>query len=238
MSNPNITQMQLAASVATGITTAAALGGAGNLALNGSLVSGGVAILATTTSFATAATSSRRVGITSTGNDSGLTFTITGTNYCGNTISETLGGPNTATVQSVRDYATVTSIYASGASAGNISAGTTSVGSSPWIIDEFLATSWALAGGCSGPAGTTYSVEYTFDDPTDLGPSFAWQVDTYNGLDALSQVPPHTFVASGVSAVSGDTPFSLTPCYAHRLTVNSGTGLVTMWSIQAGSPRV
>lgn len=67
------------------------------------------------------------VSITSTGIDTGITFTIVGNkvgNLSGAPTTEVVTGPNTTTVTSTNYYARIISITASGASAGNISIGT------------------------------------------------------------------------------------------------------------------
>ena len=56
-----------------------------------------------------------KITLTSTGNISGVDFTITGTDIAGNDQSEVLAGPNNNTKGSVKFYATVTSITTDGA---------------------------------------------------------------------------------------------------------------------------
>ena len=68
-----------------------------------------------------------KVSITSNGNDSGITFTITG-NKVGlitntPTITETVTGPNNTTVFSTNYYSRITSITVSGTSVNNVSIG-------------------------------------------------------------------------------------------------------------------
>ena len=70
-----------------------------------------------------------KVAITSTGNENGITFTVTGTDLFGNTQTEgAITGPNgAATVQSTSLYRTVTSIVTNGALTGNVRVGFTCV---------------------------------------------------------------------------------------------------------------
>ena len=66
--------------------------------------------------------------ITSAGNDSGITFTITGIkvgDLTNTVVSEVVTGANATTATSSNFYARVDSITASGASAGNVKIGTT-----------------------------------------------------------------------------------------------------------------
>jgi len=69
-----------------------------------------------------------KVIITSAGDDSGITFTITGIKVGDLTCtsaSEVVTGPNATTATSTNYWARVDSIVASGASAGNVKIGTT-----------------------------------------------------------------------------------------------------------------
>src|SRR5262245_62176668 len=89
---------------------------AGAVTLNGSLVSGGVARLDV----------ARRLLFTSAGNDTGLFFTVAGTDSQGITIGETISALSSTTYSTVLDYKTVTSVAATASSAGNVSIGTSS----------------------------------------------------------------------------------------------------------------
>src|SRR5690348_1683088 len=73
------------------------LGAAGNLVLNGTSVVAGVAILDT----------ARRIAITSDGDDSGITFTITGSNQTGQPINEIVSGVSAAAASSTLDFLNV-----------------------------------------------------------------------------------------------------------------------------------
>jgi hypothetical protein len=69
-----------------------------------------------------------KVSITSAGDDSGDTFTIVGTkvgDLTGSLTTEVVTGANAGVATSVNYYARINSITASGASAGNVSIGTT-----------------------------------------------------------------------------------------------------------------
>ena len=103
-----------AASDDNGISTAATLSGAGNLTINGALASGGSVTL----------DDARQVIITSAGDDSGDTFTVTGTDEAGNAQTEAITGADTGVATGSKYFTTITQIAASGASAGNVEAGT------------------------------------------------------------------------------------------------------------------
>jgi len=71
----------------------------------GALVTGGVATFDVP----------RCVRITSTGNEAGLTFTITGTDEYGEAMTQEITGPNAGTADSLKAFKTVSSVAVSGA---------------------------------------------------------------------------------------------------------------------------
>ena len=115
MANVSQVKAQFATDItATATATIAALqtlGGAGNMTLTGAAATfGGTG-------------SSQKVSLTSGGNISAVTFTITGTDSKGAAQSEELTGPNATTVFSTKFYNTVTQIAADAAVGTNTSAG-------------------------------------------------------------------------------------------------------------------
>ena len=96
-----------------GLSTAATLGAAGNLTLGGALTSGGSATF----------NAGRIVTLLSAGDDSGDTFTVTGTDVNGDAQTEEITGANAGTATGSKYFKTVTQISTDGASAGNVSAG-------------------------------------------------------------------------------------------------------------------
>lgn len=156
--HPIVTTVTLDAASANAIALSQSLAAAGALTLNGALVTNGVATL----------DAPRRVGITSAGNDSGITWTVTGTarpEQGGVTFSETIAGANIGVAQTTQDFATVTSIVGSGATASTVTAGTTGTGSGAWVPWDTYAVDFQVS--CYGAvmSGTpTWSVEYTYDD--------------------------------------------------------------------------
>src|ERR1019366_7023599 len=87
----------LAAAAANGIATSQS---GSSITVVGSLVTAGVA----TMDFA------RRVIVTSGGNDSALTFKITGTDRYGRAQTEVLAGANATAAQTAHDFLTVSAI--------------------------------------------------------------------------------------------------------------------------------
>ena len=102
---------------ADGISTTATLSGAGTLTINGALASTGTVTL----------TSGRQVTVTSAGNDTGITFTVTGTDLNGVAQTEVLTGASGAAATSTKYFLTITEIANSGASAGAVTAGINSL---------------------------------------------------------------------------------------------------------------
>lgn len=200
--------LSLVAAAATGIALSQSGTAATPLTINGSLATGGVATFDVP----------RRVGITSAGNDSGITFTIVGTDYYGRTQTEVLKGANTTVAQTTHDFATVTSITPSGNTASTVTSGTTSVGSTqPMVIDSFAnPTNISLAGIVTGTVN--YTVEECYDD---LAPD--WNVN--------ANTP--TWFATSITGASTNTTGTLTsPANLVRLTINSGTGAALVRVLQ------
>jgi hypothetical protein len=190
-------------------------GGVQSLTLNGALVVDGVAYLG----------SQRRVLITSSGNDSTNTFTITGTNWAGDVISETLTGPNApATVYTDLDYLTVTSITISGNAVGNITVGTNGIGGSPWVrFDDFAPSNISIQ--CNVNGTVNYTVQSTLDDPNDpFNPVLPADMTWINSSDLA--------VVSANS--SQQSNFLFTPKYA-RVLINSGAGTMTATFLQSSN---
>lgn len=88
-------------------------GGAQDLTIDGAQTSGGVATF----------TAARFVTITSSGTDDGRTFTVTGTDVNGNAQTETITGPDTATVTGTLYFRTVTTVSVDDDTAGAITVG-------------------------------------------------------------------------------------------------------------------
>lgn len=103
----------------------------------------------------------RTVSITSTGNQSGLLFTVGGYDTLGNPLSEILTGPNNSTVQTTNYFAQVTSVSANGAVGVNTSVGTGSTGASQWFIPTLYVTPFKVGIKITVPNPT---INYTIQD--------------------------------------------------------------------------
>lgn len=166
----------------------------------------------------------RPIILTSSGNDSALNITISGTDWAGTPISETIPGGNGATLAvSALAYQTVTSIVLSGATAGTISAGTNGTAISQWMrLDD-----WALSGlaGQCVPAGTVnYTVQVSSDDPNSPSNPVAPGLCVWDSDYA------------GVNGAAAEAQFGIgnTPSWM-RLFLNSGTGSVRLTVVQHGN---
>lgn len=201
--------LSLAAASANNIATTQTLVAAGNLTLNGSTVTSGVATL----------DKARRVLITSTNDDHLVNWTVTGTGDNGAVFSETLAGSNGSTSQTVHDFKTITRISADAALAGNVTVGTSSVGSTqPWVVDAWANP--AEFGYVISVSGTvTYTIQSAVDD---LSPQWDINNNSPTWVTAID--------GSAGTALSGSLADK--PCTMLRLTVNSGTGTVTAKFLQ------
>ena len=113
-----------------GLSTAASISGAAALTLTGTLTSGG--------SYTAGDNIGQLITILSAGDDSGITFTIVGTDANGDALTEVVTGANAGTASSSGYFNTVDSITTSASSAGNVSAG---------VLGAILATSGEMGTG-------------------------------------------------------------------------------------------
>lgn len=195
--------LTLPAAVSNGIAVAQQPMSAGNLTLNGSLVTGGVANLVV----------ARRVLISSVGDDSLLTFVVYGTDRYGRPQTESVPGTAGSSAYTNKDFLTVTRISISAAAAGNVTAGTNGVASTaPFVLDA-----WVNPESTGASTTVTGTVNYTiqFSDE-DLSP--AWDLNIYT---------PTWFSMFGFEAITANAFGQLNqPATMIRLTINSGTGTV------------
>ena len=171
--------------------------------LNGTLVTGGVAVLDTP----------RRILITTTGNESAKTFTIVGTDVNGQTQTELLTGVTSGgTGYSNVDFKTVTSITMSAAAAAALTVGTNTIASSAWVrLDDYAPAPVAIQSVVTGTV--SFNIETTMQDPN----SFTNAVLPY-------QVVWNQAVSSVISTTS--TNLAVAPAFV-RFTLTSGTGSVS-----------
>jgi len=107
------TFIEAAAADTDGISTAAAVGDGANLVIGGALASGGAVTF----------DQPRNITILSAGDDSGISFTVTGTDETATSATESITGANAGTATGSAYFTTITAIAAVGDPAGNVSAG-------------------------------------------------------------------------------------------------------------------
>jgi hypothetical protein len=216
MARPTVITYSLAAALTTNVVNAATAGTS-------------ILPLVTTT---VVLDNQRRLLITAAGNESANTFTVTGLNQAGFTVSESLLGPNASTVATNVDFKTVIRVTSSAASGGTTSLGTllpastvTGVvsGSTLWNIVNWHAdpVNIEVSGVVTTSAsGITYSIQYCYDDPNNL-PAGVGFPQPFN----------HPTLVNATTTLDGSINDPIT---AWRLAIVSGTGTVRATGIQAG----
>lgn len=213
MAVPVVINKVLTAASANAIALSQTPGAAGNLTINGASASGGVATLDTL----------RRVIITSVGNDSARTFTVYGTGQSGQTIQESVTGGNATAVSTVNDFLTVTRVAVDAATAGAVTVGTNTVGSTRWVNPTWHIAPTLLQVETSLTGAVTYNLEYTLSDYYTPTPG--------------TGAPPTPVIVRSTPIVGATTGMSYTftfPIRGWRLTVTAGTGTLVAESVQAG----
>jgi hypothetical protein len=175
-------------------------------------------------------TQPRRISFTSGGADTGITFTITGTDVNGNTQSSTVTGASGAAAYSTLSYKTITSIIASGATATTLTVGTAAdsisggAASSRWVRFDNWAPSY-ISIQCTVSGTVNYTVQSSMDDPNaPINPPAASAVTWVNSSDAD--------VVGATTTVNSN--FIFAPVWA-RVVLNSGTGTVTAQFMQSSN---
>lgn len=201
--------LTLAAAAANNIS-ASQSPGAGAILINGSAASGGVATLDV----------ARRVAITSGGNDSGITFTVTGTDRYGRAQSETVTGANAGAVSTTRDFLTVTGVTHSGSVATTITIGTTGVASTAPLIVDYFSQKDDIGVTLTFSGTANSSIEVSRDD-------FSSSPTTFLAWDLVGNTPTWTS-PSALSSKAATTDATIPSSYTMiRLTQNSFTAPAT-----------
>ena len=199
-----------------GICASQTPGGAGSLTLNG-VLTGSV------TSGVYNSTTAQQIGITSAGNDSGRTYTVTGKGYDSNgfyseSVSEDVTGPNAGTVESTYYYVEITDISIDGAAAGANTVGTVDEAVTPiYPTNAWSLYNVGLQVDITGTINTT--VQYTLQDVQDTSIALSW----INATDLT------TITADADKALSANVT-------GVRMVVNSGSdgGIAKLSITQAG----
>lgn len=180
--------------------------------------SGSTASTITVGSYGSATLDTPRQVLITTSSTTG--FIITGTDWAGNPISETVTNAGSS-VASVLSYATVISIYSSSAPATTVEAGTNGVADSNWVeFDNWSFGPTAIQANASGTVN--YTLFFTMDNPNVLfgtAPNQAGLVWSSSGSTIVG--------ATSTSQSSLTVPYKF--C---KVTLNSGTGSVVTKFIQ------
>ena len=136
---------------ADGISTAAAVGNNANLTIGGALADSGSCTF----------NSGRVVTILSAGDDSGISFTVTGTDVNGDSQTESITGANAGTATGSKYFKTVTAIAAVGDPAGDVSAGINNS-----AADVIFAGRTRLKGAYIVNSGTAGTIDFLITSPT------------------------------------------------------------------------
>lgn len=132
--------------------------GAGAITINGALATGGVATF----------DAAQKVRLTSGGNDSGITFTFTGTDANGRPLSEDVAGTNGTNSDTTKYFKTVTGITHTGSVATTIVVGNliASVSPSHEFAGKIDLNNFQIGIGCAIGGTVTYGMEVTYDGST------------------------------------------------------------------------
>ena len=197
-----------------GIAEDQTTGAAGDLTLDGALVSGGVATMGMP----------QIVSIEGSEDNGSITFTVTGTDQDGQTVSEVITGPDNSTVTSTVYFKTVTQIAASAAVTGNVEVGPAA---SDGFSTESVPVNWRQSPFDGHhfielvTSTATFGNQYTVDDPegsytTSFGVDAAW---FDGGLD------PDSNAATGSAVLDKPVRAVRTKC----TTATSTTVLKSTW---------
>jgi hypothetical protein len=197
------------------ITTTQVLAAPGNLTINGDLAAGGVATIPQPS----------YVSITSSGNDSGVIWTVTGTDGNGVALVESLAGSNGGAATTIHRFKTVTQIHGSVAAAANVIAGTAAFAySEPCPVDYHPAPINIGLFFSTNGSTTAFKVQYSGDDPWDYA-----DADTFNANGTWFD---HASLTALTAKASGSI---VTPVRAVRLQSNqAGTDTGTLKIVEGG----
>lgn len=173
---------------ANGIAEDQTTAGADNLTLDGALVSSGTATMA----------EAQKISIESTGALNGITFTVTGTDADGRSITEDITGPNNETVTGSKFFKTVTNIAVDGAVGTNVEVG---VLKAQGGVTKTIPSNWRQSSGSfmlviSGTA--TASVEHTMSDVQQSTDELTWLTNSGLSSKTATDDGNHAFPVRGV----------------------------------------
>jgi hypothetical protein len=218
MRNLEVTTVALTNS-ATAVCASQTRASAGALTINGAVVTAGVAIIAM----------AQKISITGASDNSGITYTIAGTDADDKTISEVLTGHGAGLVVfSVYYFKTVTGVTVSAAMTGSSTVGAISSSSGGASTKTLRVNSKQPDFGLGlyvdlvGSAAMTYTVQVSPDEPEDtVVLSYATDAAWFNQADMTSKT-------------ADAYALMITPCQTIRLIITAYTGGVAkLYSVQS-----
>lgn len=198
-----------------------------NVAVSGNSGSVQVGSFGGTNAVTFTGSTARQVTIISGASDeSGKTFTVTGTGPNNEALSEALTGPTAAaTVTSTNYFKTISSVAVSADTTGAVTVGMTNTASSAWVrFDDFAPSNVSLQATVTGSA--TYTIQSTLDDPND----------------PISAIAPASvsFVSSSDTNVVAATAtkqsnFLFAPKFMRTILTTTSTGSVRTTALQSSN---
>jgi len=207
-----------------GVSASASISAGNNAVIGGALADSGAV------NFTTAASEQpRKVTIFGGGNESGKTFTITGTDYLGTSIVEALVGPNNGTVSSIRYFNTVTSISISTPTQVIVKAGGDESGRT-YTVTGTDSVDAVLVEELTGPNNSTTTSTKFFKTVTQISVDAATAGDVLvgtagddNGISvAATSSAAEDLTLGGALASSGAVSFAVATAAA--IEIGSGAG--------------
>ncbi len=198
--------------------------GAANLVLDGALVSDGVVF---TYGTANTVRQGQLLAIEGTGDNSGVTLTITGT-FGGGAQVETLLLANSGTATSVKYWTTITQLAVDVAVTGNIEGGFLTASTNPALTlafkTDYTQSPFNASIGVSVLSGTLdYTVQHTLDLPQDDYGTSTWEADgTWTNTDGLT-----------AKTVTDNSNYAF-PVMGSRLRINSYTSGTVKFTVTQG----
>ena len=165
----------------------------------------------------------RRILLTPVGNEGSNTFTITGTGWNYESVTEVLAGGNGTATYTAMDFRTVTQIVGTSTAANTLTVGTNGIASSRWInFDSYSVSQVAIQCAVTGTANYTVqqSVHYIPANVVQLPYQYTW----------VNSSDPDVVSASATA----QSVYPIAPTWT-RVTLNSGTGSVAGTFTQYGA---
>ena len=171
----------------------------------------------------------RKVTITAGGNESGRTFTVTGTDYLGSAQVEAITGPNNATVSTTKYFNTVTSVTVSTPTQVIVKAGGDESGRT-YTVTGTDSTDRILVEELTGPNNSTTTSTQFFKTVTKISVDAATAGDVLvgtsgddNGISvAATSSEAEDLTLGGALASGGAVSFGIAT--AGAVTIGSGAG--------------